>query len=127
MARKKQDENLFEQAFEKFEKATQINPEYATAFDGWGIALSCLAKIKQDENLFEQALEKWEKVYEINPKKLYNLSCGYALLGKKEQALHYLEESLKNKTIEIDFVINDDDWKNYLADKDFIDLIDKYR
>ena len=127
LANMKQDETLFKQACEKYEKATQINPDNADAFYNWGLVLSELAKMKQDETLFKHAFEKYEKAIQINPELTYNPSCSYALLGEKEKALHYLEESLKNKIIEIDWVLNDDDWKNYHSDDDFIHLINKYK
>jgi len=41
--------------------------------------------------------------------------------------LYYLEDSLKNKRIEVDWVLNDEDWKNYFADNDFINLLNKYK
>ena len=124
---KDNDENLFNQAFEKYDIATQKNPEHADAFYGWGSELYMLGKMKHNKNLIKQGVEKCEKAYKINPDRPYNLACGYALLGEKEKALHYLEESLKNKTIEIDWVLNDDDWKNYHSDDDFINLINKYK
>jgi len=117
---------LFMQAGEKYEKAIQINPDDADVLYNWGDLLSNLAEMKRDENLFEQAFEKWKKACRINPEYSYNLSCVYASLGEKEKALHCLEESLKHKTIESEFILNDSDWENYLADEDFIHLINKY-
>ena len=123
----KQDENLFKQSFEKYEKATNINPQNDSAFYNWGTALSDLAKIKQDENLFKQSFEKYEKAYNMNPERSYNYACGYALLGQKEKALCHLEESLKNKRIDANWVLKDTDWSNYWEAADFIDLINRYK
>jgi len=121
------EKNKFEDACSFYEIATKRNPENAAAFYNWAYALNTLARMKQDKKLLKQAFEKAEKAYKINPKYSYNLSCAYALLKKKKKALHYLDESLKNKRIDVDYVLNDEDWKNYLADKDFIKLINKYK
>ena len=127
LAKMKKEEMLFRQVMEKNEKAAQINPEHALTFYNWGVALSQLARMKQDRNLFEQALEKWMKAYKIDPQFSYCLSCGYAFHGEKEKALYYLEESFKYNILEIETVKNNEDWKNYLSDKDLNNLINKYK
>jgi len=121
------DKKLFKESIKKYEKATKLNPNNDLAYTNWGIALSYLANMRQDVNLFEQAFEKYEQAFKINPKNTYNLSCGYALLGKKEKALHYLGESLENKRITVDWVLKDEDWKNHLTDNEFINLLTKYK
>ena len=67
LAKMKQDESLFEQAFEKNQEAVRLNPEYANAFNNWGNALSDLAKMKQEESLFKQAFEKYQEAVRLNP------------------------------------------------------------
>lgn len=127
---KKEKEKLFESACEKYEKATIINDKNDGAFTSWGTTLFYLARIKQDESIYKQAFEKWLKSYEINSKNSFNVSYGYALFGDKENALKYLEEALKNKRLDYDFyVLNDTDevWQKYFSDKDFLDLIEKYK
>jgi tetratricopeptide (TPR) repeat protein len=57
----------YEEAIECYEKATQLNPNKASAFYNWGYALSELAKIKQDEGLFKEACEKYEKAEQLDP------------------------------------------------------------
>ena len=127
LAKMKQDKNLFEQAIKKYERATQINPKHASAFSNWGLALFFLAKMKHDENFIKEGLEKCKRAYKLNSKNSYNLSCGYALLGEKRKALHHLEENFENRQFDVDYVLNDEDWKNYLTDDDFIHLINKYK
>ena len=127
LAKIKKDEKLFELSFEKYEKAISINDKYDSAFYNWGLALCNLAKIKQDEKLILEGIEKCKIAYQLNSENSYNLACGYALIKNKKEALHYLEETLKNKNEEIDYILNDEDWKNYLEDKDFIDLIENTR
>ena len=85
-------------------------------------------RLKEDENLIIESIKKSKIAYQLNPlEKSYNLACSYALAKNKKEALNYLEESLKNKATEIDYIIKDEDWKDYLLDKDFIDLIEKYK
>ena len=43
------------------------------------------------------------------------------------EALSYLEKSLRKQEQAIDYVLKDEDWVNYLQDKDFLKLIDRYR
>ncbi len=47
--------------------------------------------------------------------------------GEKERTLMYLDNSLSNEEIKVDFVEKDDDWKDYHQDKEFIKLINKYK
>ena len=124
----KEKEKLFELTCEKLEKATIINNKNDSAFYNWGCVLFNLAKIKQDEKLILKGIEKCKIAYQLNPlENSYNLACGYALIKNKKEALYYLEETLKNKGGEIDYILNDEDWKDYLSDKDFINLIEKYK
>jgi tetratricopeptide (TPR) repeat protein len=116
----------YERSVEKFLVSTEFNENNNSAFCYWGTAIFELARMKQDENLYEQAIEKYEKTCKINYR-YFTLSCFFASLEKKEKALHYLEESLRNKQIEVNLVLDDDDWKNYLNDNDFIFLINKYK
>ena len=57
----------------------------------------------------------------------YNLACSYALLGNKEEALRYLEQSLEQKEVDTDFIITDEDWAQYLQDEDFEKIVDRYK
>jgi len=59
--------------------------------------------------------------------KHYNLACLHALANNKPEALRLLDISLENKEQSIDFVLADEDWKNFLDDDDFKDLIQKHQ
>ena len=76
--------------------------------------------------MYNLAFDKFKKAIEYGASS-YNLSCIYALKKEKELALKYLNISLKNKEINIDFVEKDEDWTFYLKDTDFIELLDSYR
>jgi len=65
----KQDETLYKNAFDKYDKAVQlesIDSINAYIYYNWGYGLYRLAKIKQDEDLFKKAFEKYSKVIEID-------------------------------------------------------------
>ncbi len=121
-------ESLFKQAFGKFEKAIDIKPDYHIAYESWGTCLRQFAKTKsgdEAESFYKQAIEKFEMGIKLGASN-YNLACIYALISDKKNALKYLEQSIENKDIEVDFVLDDKDWNNYLEDEDFKKLINKY-
>jgi tetratricopeptide (TPR) repeat protein len=121
-------ESLYKQAFEKYKKAIDIKPDKSEAIYNWGNALASLAKTKtgrESEELYSQALEKLTIAMEVGGW-CYNLSCLYALRKNKKEALLYLEKSLNNQEVDAQTVKNDEDWKNYNSDKDFIELLNKY-
>ena len=125
LARLKEDETLFEQSFAKYEEASRLNPKDDSIFNNWGNALSDLAKLKGDEALFELAHEKLLTVVKLGGSP-YNLACLLALQNNKEEALKYLEMSLKMKDISVDFVREDDDLLAYQEDNDFLELLERY-
>jgi len=122
-------ESLYYQAFEKFQKAIEIKPDYHEVLYNWGTNLLVLATTKsgeEAERLIKEALKKLQKAVDLGEKK-YNLACAYALLSDKENALLYLEQSLKAKEVTTDHVLQDEDWQPYQNDKDFKKLIQKYK
>ena len=125
----KKAEDLYGQAFEKYRKAVEIKPDMHEAFNSWGSFLTNLAKTKtgrEADDLYGQAFEKFWKAVDLGGK-CYNLACGYALKRDKDAAFAYLALSLERKEINVDFVINDDDWKRYVDDVDFNEIINKYK
>ena len=119
---------LYQLAIEKYEKAILLKPNDHEAYYSYGSCLMNLAHRKEGETaetLYQQALEKCQKARELGGK-VYNLACLYALKGNKKEALMYLDESLDKKEHSIDFVREDDDWKEFLEDADFIEILEKY-
>ena len=119
-------EKLLNQAFKKYKKATRIEPNDHNAWDSWGVHLAELAKTrtgKEAEDLFTQSFKKHQKAIECGGT-YYNLSCWYALTKNKENALLWLEKSLRQLEITTDFVLKDEDWSSYLHDEDFLRIID---
>jgi len=120
---------LYKEAFDKYEKAIELKPDKYEAYNNWGTDLGYLAKTKggkEAEALYKQAFDKFEKAIEHGADS-YNLSCILALQGESEKALEYLEISLSKKEIDVAFVEVDEDWKDYFGNKEFIDLLNKFK
>ena len=97
---KNNDENLYNQAIEKYKIALVLNPESHSIFNNWGTALNNLAKAKNnDENLYNQAIEKYKIALVLNPEShsIFN-NWGTALnnLAKAKNN----DENLYNQAIE---------------------------
>ncbi|MCG3670737.1 hypothetical protein L5F33_10710 [Aliarcobacter butzleri] len=123
----KNDEDFFNQAFEKYSIASILNSKDGYIFSNWGVTLYTLAKVKNDDkNLYNQALEKLNKAIELGTSS-YNLACFYSIRRNKKEALELLEEVLNNNEIEASYVQKDEDWDNFKEDEDFKKLIEKYR
>jgi tetratricopeptide (TPR) repeat protein len=128
LAKLKGDETLYKESFEKFEEAIKINPKNDNTFDNWCTALASYASLLTEEKrlqILSDAKEKGEKSRDLGGS-VYNLSCVHALLKEKQQALEYLEESLR-KDINVEHVVTDEDWKEYYQDEDFKKIIEKYK
>jgi tetratricopeptide (TPR) repeat protein len=122
-------DKLYHQAFNKYEKAIEIKSDFHDALYSWGTGLMFFANTKtgvESNNLLNQAFEKLQKSADLEGK-CYNLSCMHAIHEHKDDALKYLKQSLQTNEISADFVIEDEDWKNYLEDPDFIKLINEFK
>lgn len=101
----------------------------AGLYSDWGNYLGDLAQTKEgkeSEALYHQSFEKFQKAIEMGGM-CYNLACWYALKENNKEALFYLDISLNKKEISVHFVETDDDWKKFLQDIDFINILKKYR
>ena len=88
-----------------------------------------LAKTKsgsEAEKLYQEAFKKYNLAIKHGGKS-YNLACLFAIRNQKAEALKYLEQTLARKEITIDFVEQDEDWKNLRNDPDFQDLLSRYK
>ena len=122
-------EELYEEAIEKYNLATTYKKDFHQAYDNWGLALVELAKTKSGnkaEELYTKAFEKYNEAIKHGGKS-YNLACLCAIRNQKAEALKYLERTLSRKEITIDFVEQDEDWKNLRNDPDFQDLLSRYK
>ncbi len=122
------NENELKSLEEKAKKLndTEINNLLANLFSNLGNTISDLAKLKNDEALFRQSFEKLHKAFELGGSS-YNLACLYTWKKEKNNALKYLENSLINKEITVEFVEEDEDWEVYKNDVEFTVLLNKYR
>jgi len=125
LAKLKNDEELYKESIEKYKIAAEINPTNNSFFYNWGGALMHLASLKNDMSLFDYSSEILKKGIELGSKS-YNHACLYALRNDKENALATLDYCLSKNEIDMDFVLKDEDWKNFYEDKDFIELAKKY-
>ena len=122
-------EELYNEAFEKYNLATTYKKDFHQAYDNWGLALVELAKTKsgnEAEKLYKEAFEKYNLAIKHGGES-YNLACLYAIRNQKAEALKYLERTLSRKEITVDFVEQDEDWKNLHNDPDFQDLLSHYK
>jgi tetratricopeptide (TPR) repeat protein len=81
----------YEEAIACFDKALEINPNFAMAWSEKGVCLNNLAK-------HDQAIECYNKSLEINPNELKPWFCkgvSLAILGKKEQAIACFDKALE--------------------------------
>ena len=122
-------EELYKEACKKYDKAITYKQDYHEAYYNWGVALMELAEIKsgnEAEKLYKEAFEKYNETIKHGGKS-YNLACLYAIRNQKAEALKYLERTLSRKEITVDFVEQDEDWKNLRNDPDFQDLLSRYK
>ena len=122
-------EELYKEAFEKYNLAITYKQNYHKAYYYWGIALKELAKTKsgnEAETLYKEVLEKYNLAIKYGGKS-YNLACHYAIRNQKAEALKYLEHTLARNEITVDFVEQDEDWKNLRNDPDFQNLLSRYK
>ena len=122
-------EELYKEAFEKYNLAITYKQNYHKAYYYWGIALKELAKTKsgnEAETLYKEVLEKYNLAIKYGGKS-YNLACHYAIRNQKAEALKYLEHTLARNEIAVDFVEQDEDWKNLRNDPDFQNLLSRYK
>lgn len=122
-------EELYEEAFEKYKLATTYKQDDHNTYDAWGVALVELAKTKsgsEAKELLNEAIKKFQQAVEHGGKS-YNLACLFAIRNQKAEALKYLERTLSRKEITVNFVEQDEDWKNLRNDPDFQHLLSRYK
>ena len=125
----KDAEDLYHQAFDKFQTAIDIKPGYHNALDNWGVYLSYFAQTKsgkEAEVLYHQAINKLQIAIEYGASS-YNLSCTYALKGERDNAIKYLKMTLSKNEIDVNYIERDGDWKDFLKDSEFIELLEEYK
>ena len=132
LARKKsgnEAEKLYKEAFKKYKLATTYKQNLYEGYYLWGITLTELAGTKsgnEAEELHKEAFEKFKEAIKHGGD-AYNLACLFAIRNQKEEALKYLEQTLARNEITVEFVEQDEDWKELRNDPDFQDLLSRYK
>lgn len=124
----KKDKQLFEKAHDSYMKTIELTPKNSSILDSLVTNLLFYTRILEDpekKNILLLANRKAKETFDMSEKS-YNLSCTYSLLNKKNDALKYLQITLDNKQFPKNEIIKDEDWKDYLEDPDFIELLAKY-
>jgi len=75
----------------------------------------------------EASLEKAVALGATSPGETYDVACGYALLGRKEKALDWLERALRAGSFERRMVETDDDLASLHGEPRFDALLEKLR
>ena len=122
-------EKLYKEAFEKYKLATTYKKDKHKAYYNWGNALVKLAKTKSGNKageLYKEAFEKYNEAIKHGGKS-YNLACLYAIRNQKAEALKYLEQTLSRNEYTVEFVEQDEDWKELRNDPDYQDLLSRYK
>lgn len=98
----KEDDKLFEESYEKFTKAVELQDGFPAFYYNWGNALSAQGDIRKDEKLFEESLTKYKKAMELQPGNafiVYNYALAISdlarLKGTLTQDAAQIEELLK--------------------------------
>ncbi len=88
--------------------------------------LNVIAAIKlNDTAYFDMILKEIQKLEEITQVLLaYNLSCGFAHFGRKEEMLFYSKESIRLGKTKQQF-LDDKDFEKYWNDEDFLKIIEE--
>jgi len=125
----KEGKEYYNEAVTKFEKAIELDQNYSEAYYNLGkafIDIGHLSSKEKSTNFFNKALEVLQKARNLGGK-AYNLSCIYAILGDKQNALKNLEISLNDLEITPNMVVQDKDWQNLKGDPDFEAMLAKYK
>lgn len=110
-----------QEAISDYDQAVRINPNNIEFYNNRGVTLIKLQR-------YDDAIKDYDQAIKLAPKNVkayFNKACVYALMKNKPEALNWLEKALQLDYSVAD-VIKDEDWKIYLDDADFKNLIAKY-
>ncbi len=126
---------MYEKAQGAFDEAIGIKSDYAEAWYGKGCVFLRLGNLEQDnakkKKMYEEVLKACDEVITLNLKQnlnrnnadvWYNKACAYALMGKREDALKFLEQAIGLDKKNIKMAREDKDFKSLLDDKKFKNL-----
>lgn len=103
---------LYNEAIKKYKSVLEINDKNNLAHYNISIPLSTLAQLTTNEidkaNLFKKALYHSEKAVALGEEP-FNLCCVHALMGNKNEAIKYLEQSLFDGRTPLAHIEKDED------------------
>lgn len=109
------DKKNYQRAMEHYDKAIQIRPDYAMAWNNKGCTLTELGR-------YDDALKAYGKAIEIKPDHAiawYNKGRAYSLMGDKENALKNLSKAIELDQKYKEKARKDEDFKNLWLDEAF--------
>lgn len=119
---------LYYDSQQQYEKAISINSD-SSYYCNYSSSLICLTRLLVDK----EKAEIMDKAYDVSLKCIelggtgYNFACVNALLGKKDDALIYLDKALTDNDVTIEDVQSDNDWDLLRNDRAYIELIEQHR
>lgn len=126
LARMAKNEDLFKESITNHKKAIELDSSNVNYYSNLFYVLVEYAKFKNDNSYLFEAVEVMKKGEKLGAD-IYDLACAYALLKNKAEALSYLDKSLIRQEQTVEFILDDDDWTEYLDDADFKAIIAKYK
>jgi hypothetical protein len=114
-----------EAARAKFREAVAIDPTYAAGYGGIGVTYYLVDR-------YDDALASYKQAIEVDPSysdAYYNMASVLALLGERDQSLHYLRMALLNGYSDLDTLTGvdhlqaDQDFRSLRADPVFVRLV----
>jgi len=118
----------YDLAFEAYNRVLELNPNHSRAWyslSNYFINSSYLQRGSQKFETIQKALQAAQKAQDLGWK-VYNLSCVYALLNDKTQALFWLKEAFERNDTTIKKVQEDRDFDSFREDEDFKALLAKF-
>ncbi len=90
------DKQWLERAVEKYQRATEIKPDYHEVFYNWGISLDRMFDATKDKQWLERAFDKYQKATQIKPDKheaFYNWGISLNNMYDATEDKQWLEEA----------------------------------
>lgn len=121
--------SLYEKGIEKYKEALKLNSSEIDSLSGIVHLLIHYSKLLPDsekDKIYQEALEYTKKVKELIGYS-YNLACVYALMNKRKEAFAELSVGLSHAEVSPQHVEGDFEWENFRGDKEFQEILKKYK
>ena len=117
-----EDAGQYDHALVNYRKVLELNPRHARVFDSMGM----IHLLMRD---FARAQENFERAIEIDPEYegyYYNMACLYSLRNEVEEAVRWLEESIRLGFRDFVWVGKDTDLDNIRQSEGFKRLMEQH-